>query len=120
MAFVGVSELRCRPQLIMADSTDGIPMPVTADVDIVPLYGDIDNNNITVLTIQATMDVAGNYYLVDGNGKKHYLTNPNSVWPANQWFLATYFVKKGSEHTLRFSASGNLTGLIVGTGAGVY
>ena len=115
MVFQGVVELRCRPQLAISDITS-----VTGDVDIVTLTGDIENSNITILTIQATMDVAVNYYVVDKNDSKHYLTNPSSLGPANLWFLATYLIPKGDEVSLRFSNSGNLTGLVVGSGAGVY
>jgi len=117
MAFVGVTELRNLPQLIYDEE---LPVSVTADTEIVELSGSVDNSLITTLTIQCTMEDAGKYYLLDENGYKHYLTDPNKDYPAKLQLLSTYFLKKNKVVSLCFSVNSTMTDLIIGTGAGVY
>ena len=115
MTLLGTTELRNLPQLI-----DTTPRDVNADEVIATLRGDIQNSDVTVLTIQCTMSTAGKYYIVDANNKRHYLTDPDNNYPAGLLLLSTFFVKKGDECNLQFSNSGEMESLIVTMGAGIY
>jgi len=115
MVLGNVTELRNLPQLILTS-----PVAVTADTVIAEITGSIANSNVTVVTIQCTMEDAGRYYLVDDGGYKHYLTNPNEDYPAKLQMLATYFLEKDQVVNLKFSGTTTMTGLIVTMGAGIY
>jgi hypothetical protein len=117
MPFLGITEARTLPQLITLANTE---TSVTADVAIVDLYGSIENSPITVLTIQSTMEDTGNYYLLDANNKKHYLTNPESSYPAKLQFISTYFMPSGQTMSLCYDKTTTMTDLMIMVSGGVY
>lgn len=110
----GITELRSLPYLTLTDTA------VTADTTICEIRGDIENNDVTFVSLQVCMEGAGKLYIVDENGYSMYLTDPSNDWPAKYQILSTFMVQSGTTVSLKYSASTTMSKLIIVQGGGVF
>jgi hypothetical protein len=93
---------------------------VTADTEICTLEGVIENNGISLISLQCFFEAAGRLYVETPSGKRHYLTDPNQDYPAKFQIISSYFLPKGQTVSLKYSASTTMTGLVTVACGGVF
>ena len=116
MATLGsITELRTLPQLTRLED-----FGVDADETICEITGSIQNNTVTLASVQAFFTSPGKLYLETASGQKHYLTDSETNYPANFQILSSYFIPRNESLALKYSATCTCTGLIVVASGGVF